>query len=480
MRLFDEADLETLLQQALRVLRETPFRVQGMDEFLDYLSDFGCTVDGEMVRFPQVVIDKVLARCESERSKAAAAAAGSDADAWPRSEITAFTHGQALHLCDPATNTLRRATAADLAAWCHLVDALGITSRAHPTFIPTDVPVAAADFHAFATIVLNSRQPHTVSVYDARMLPFFIEACKVVKGSMEAVKQRPVFVSKAWVTSPFMLDRENLMVAMDARRLLGVPLTFGHMPVGGASTPVSVAGSLVQNTAESLALSAMRLAVDDLPQPITGSQAMMDMKGAAPRQFGPDIMLHRLAGDEMDSYLYTGRVRARASGWFGVGASTVSQQSIFEKAFGGAFSVAMGARHLGVGCLAFSDVGSPVQLMLDLEILQFFRDFFRDVNLDEEHVGLDTILETAPTGGRYLSTDHTASLFREECWLPSFLDYGAFLSWAQNPADLIGRATARAQELLGQAENQCPLSAEQAQQIRALMAEADALVGADG
>jgi trimethylamine:corrinoid methyltransferase-like protein len=95
-------------------------------------------------------------------------------------------------------------------------DALGIESRAHPTFIPADAPVASADFHAFATIILNSRRPWRVSVYGAKMLPFFIEACRIAKGSLDAVKQDPVFAAKAWVTSPFMLDRENIEVAMDA------------------------------------------------------------------------------------------------------------------------------------------------------------------------------------------------------------------------------------------------------------------------
>ena len=472
VQLFDDSQLERILDKALTILGKVVFRVQATDELADYLRAFGCGVDGESVTFPDAVINKVMARCEKERRRAEPTQ--TDAPDAPPPTVSVFTHGQALHICDLESNRLRPATTEDLARWCHIVEALGITSRAHPTFIPTDVPMKSADLHAFVTILLNSRRPHTVSVYSAETLPFFIEACRIAKGSAEAVREAPVFVTKAWVTSPFMLDRENIDLAMEARRLLGVPLTFGHMPVAGASAPITVAGALVQNTAESLALSAMRLAVEDLPQPIAGSQAIMDMKHGFPRQIGPDMFLHRLAGREMHDYLYRGRqTRRNAWGWCGAGAATVSVQSVCEKALGFGMALAGGATAFGVGCLGFSDVGSPVQLVIDCELADFARNMYREVNVDDAHVGLDTVEATLPTGGKYLESMHTAEHFREECWLPSLFDYRAFMVWANDPGDMIAKATDRARGLYETAENQCPLSAEQTRQLKQVMKEAD-------
>lgn len=474
-RLFDEARLRHVLVKALELLGKVVFRVQATDEFADYLRAYGCGVDGESVTFPQSVIDKVMARCEDERRRAETTAADGPPTGPP--SVSVFTHGQALHICDLEDNRLRSATEADLARWCHVVDAMGIPSRSHPTFIPTDVPVGAADLHAFVTILLNSRRPHTVSVYSAKTLVFFIEACKVAKGSEDAVRKNPVFVTKAWVTSPFMLDRENIDLAMEARRLLGVPLTFGHMPVAGASTPITVAGALVQNTAESLAMSAMRLAVDDLPQPIAGSQALMDMTHGFPRQIGPDMFLHRLAGREMHDYLYTGRqTRHTGWGWCGAGAATVSVQSVCEKALGYGMAMAGGARSLGVGCLAFSDVGSPVQLVIDCELAEFAAGLYREVTVDEAHIGMDTMEATIPAGGKYLESMHTAEFFREEAWLPSLFDYRAFMSWAAHPVDMIAKATEVARGFYDSAENQCPLSEEQRRQLCDIMQAADRAV----
>ncbi len=470
-RIFEPETLQRLLEQALTVLRRTPFRIQGTDEVYDLLRAFGCTVDGERVGFPEPVIDKILARCERERRswQSRPRRAAEDAAA----PIGVFTHGQALHICDPDTNRLREATVEDLARWCRFVEALGIRERAHPTFIPTDGPIGSADFRAFATILLNSSRPYRVSVYSASMLPFFIEACATAKGSLEAVKADPVFATKAWVTSPFTLDRENLAIAMGSRRLLGRPVEFGQMPVAGASAPVTVAGALVQNTAESLAISALRLAIDDIPHPITGCSAVMDMRHGFPRQIGPDLFLHYLAGCEMDDYLYRGEPTGRGWGWCGAGAATVCAQSVLEKALGFGMAIASGARSFGVGCLAFSDVGSPVQLLIDLELVGYARTLFREVSADDDHVGLETILEVAPSGGRYLETAHTASFFREECWLPALCDFRAFMAWANQPNDIIAKAAARAGDLWRSAPNPCPLTPDQQARIRQLVAEAD-------
>ena len=290
---------------------------------------------------------------------------------------------------------------------------------------------------------------------------------------MEAVKADPVFAAKAWVTSPFKLDRENIDIAMETRRLLGAPVQFGQMPVAGASTPVTIAGALTQNTAESLAISAMRLAIDDVPHPIAPTSAIMDMRHGFPRQIGPDLLLHHIAGREMDDFLYRGESTGSGWGWCGAGAATVGSQSILEKALGFGMATAMGAHSFGVGCLAFGDVGSPVQLVIDLELADFARTLLRDVVVDEERIGMEQMLQTAPAGGRYLETMHTAQFFRESCWLPGLCDYRVYLAWANQPQDVVAKARDKVLQVKKQAQNPCPLDAGQQEHIRRLVVEAN-------
>jgi trimethylamine--corrinoid protein Co-methyltransferase len=245
------------------------------------------------------------------------------------------------------------------------------------------------------------------------------------------------------------------------------------MPVAGAAGPITVAGSLVQNTAESLALNAMRLAIDDMTCGITPTSTIMDMKCTSHRQSGPDLLLHIIAGSQMHEYLFG--VRPTVS-MLGVAGQTVSAQSVYEKALSMTFSILAGQRKLGIGCLAFSDVGSPVQLTLDYELGMYFRNLFRDVNVDDEHIGIDTIFATASRGGFFLETEHTANFFREECWFPAFIDNRLPLAWANSPTDMIDNARNRTSQLYEKAENKCPLSAGQKQEIVELIKQADIAV----
>ena len=472
LALFEAPQLDRFLEQALEVWRRVAFRVQGCDEFCDLLTAYGCRVDGEQVWFPPAVIDRVLSRIAAEKAQR-----GDDLATPPPPDITAFTHGQALAICDLETNELRPATAEDLGRWCRMADALGIPQRSHPTFIPTDVPHGAADLHAFATILLNSRRAHRVSVYSARMLPLFLRAAAIDAGSEEAAKADPVFAAKCWVNSPFMVTRENIDIAMAARRLLGKPFEFGHMPVAAAAGPVTVAGSLVQNTAESLALCAMRLAVDDLTCGVAGSSAALDLRAGAPRQSGPDVMLHLLAGSQMHAHLFGGTPSLSISG---VAAPVVSAQAQTEKALAAAWNVAAGVRQLGVGSLAYSDVGSPVQLILDLELVRHFQELVREVAVDDDRVDVEGIVATVPRGARFIEAEHTAQYFREESWLSDLFDYRVARAWGGDGGDLIARARERARDLWAGAQNQCPLTDAQRREIAELVREADGLAQSEG
>ena len=468
VEVFSPEELARIEEAALRLWAELPLRIQGTEELFDYLTGFGCRVDGEMVHFPQVVRDKVLGRIAEEK-RAWLETNDPKEPPWPGNDISLYTHGQALVACDLETNDLRPATTADLEEWCRVVDALGIPSRAHPTFVPTDAPTGCSDFHAYATIALNSLKPGQVSVYSAEMLPYFIEACAIVHGSREAVNERAEFATTMWVNTPFMVTRENIEIAMDARRLLGRPLRASTMPVAGAAAPVTVAGQAAQTTAEALALNAVTLAVDDRTSGIMSNALVIDMAAAAHRQAGPDVVLHRAAAYAMHCHLFGGWPRI----WgFNASAQVVGPQAAFEKAMGTALDIASGTRSVGCGSLACSDVGSLVQLVLDVEMAEAFGHMLREVDVDEEHIGRETILDTVPGGARFMETEHTARHFREELWLPRLFDFRVPIAFQADPTDMIEKARGRARELAAKAENQCPLPEEKRRAIRTLMEEA--------
>lgn len=464
-----EDECRQIFEAAVRVWARVPLRAQGTEEFYDALSALGCRIDGELVWFTEPARDAVLGRIEQERRQRAGTR-----QPEPPAQLTYGPSGQALWCHDPYTDKLRPATERDLADFSRVVDALGLP-RFHPTFIPQDVPNQTCDLHAFATIVLNSERPHRVSVYSERTLPYFIEMQAVVDGNLERVKRSPAFAAKVWYTSPFMITEENIRIGMKARELLGQPLQISTMPVAGVATPATLAGSLVHMTAEILGCNAISLAIDDRLCGYCAGPLTLDMKTGSPTQTGPDVQLLRLGAAQMAAYIFGGR--HTAPGGPTTAAKLPGVQSMMEKSLDTMWAVLGGTRSFGsMSVLAFADVGSVVQLMLDLEMMRHFDRLLQGIAVDAEQLAEEVIAEVAPRGAYFLAHPHTAAHYRAELFASELMDRRAPMAWIGDPETMLDRARAKAIRLLETAPNRCPLSDEQKREIRRILAAADAEV----
>jgi trimethylamine--corrinoid protein Co-methyltransferase len=335
--------------------------------------------------------------------------------------------------------------------------------------------VCSCDVHAFATIILNSSRPWRVSVYTAEMLPYFVELQALCQGGVEAVKRDPIFAAKCWYNTPFMVTHENIDIAMRARELLGMPFTISTMPVAGIATPATLSGALVHITAEILGCNVITLALDDRLGGYCAGALTFDMKTGIHTQCGPDVQLLRNACAQMGAFIFGGEYRS--VGGPSTAAKRPDVQSVMEKSMDTMWAVCGGVRSFGsLGTLAFADIGSPVQLLLDLEMMSHFERLLKGIVVDEDRMAEELICEVGPKGAYYLATDHTARYFREELWSPQYMDRRVPMAWLQSPADMLENARAKARQILAEAPNKCPLSEDQKAEVRRIVAAADAQV----
>ena len=471
MQVLNEQEMQQIGEAALRVWGQVPLRAQGTEEFNEALLDFGCQIDGDCVTFPKAVQEKVLARLEQSRQ---------ENGPWrparvDNAKLEYGASGQAWHCHDIETDTLRPATEQDLADWSRLCDCFENLQRYHPTFIPQDVPTGSCDVHAFATIMLNSYRPWRVSVYNADMVPYFIKLQAVWEGSVEKVKQNPIFAVKCWYNSPFMLTRENIEIGMKARELLGQPFEIATMPVAGIATPATMAGALTHITAEVLGGNVISLALDDRLIGYCAGPLTFDMRTGIHTQIGPDCDLLGLGAAQMGAYLFGGEYTGR--GGPTTAAKLPGAQSMMEKALGATWAICAGIRAFGsLGITAHADIGSPVQLMMDMELMSYFEHLLKGIKVDEDRIGEQTIIDTAPTGARFLDTDHTFRYYREELWSPELSDRRVPMAWVEDPRTFLDNARGKAQKLLGEAPNKCALTQTQQAEVKRIVAEADAQV----
>jgi trimethylamine--corrinoid protein Co-methyltransferase len=467
-----------IVDAAVRVASRVPLRVTGAspggggetytDQLLAMLREIGCEIsdDGTRVSFPSEVIARVMERIAGHR-----AAAGEPSE--PGSELRYAASGQALWCCDARDDRIRAATVADQATLSRVVDAIPGLERSHPTFLPQDVPAATAEVHAFATIILNSSQPWRVSVYTPELLPHFIELDTLARGGdREAVNRAPTFAAKAWWNTPFMLTGDNIAIGMRARELMGQPLTVSTMPVAGAATPVTLAGCLALSTAEVLQCNAISLAVDDRLMGWTAGPLTIDPRSGIHTQSGPAVQLVLLGSRTISAHLFGGRVLP--TGGPTTGAKVPGEQSMMEKTMQTMWAVQGGVRSFGsLATLATADIGSVVQLMLDVEMMRNFERLLQGIRVDAETIAEELICEVAPHGAYFLNEPHTAEHFREELFLPELVDARVPMAWVDDPVTMLDNARKKALRLMDTAENRCPLSDDQRAQVREIVRDAE-------
>ena len=476
-------ELEQITQAAVRVARQVPLRIGGAsaggregnytDQVLAALREHGCeTVGNERVLFPDAVIDDLMERIA--RHKAAAST-----DPYiPPDTLSYSASGQALWCCDISDDSIRPATVQDQADLSRVVDAIEGLGRAHPTFLPQDVPVSAVDVNAFATIILNSSQPYRVSVYNADHLPHFIELDTLARGGdREAVLKNPTFAAKCWFNSPFMITGENIDIGMKARELMGKPFEVSTMPVAGAATPVTLAGCLVQATAEVLQCNVLSLAVDGRLMGWAAGPLVIDPRTGSHTQSGPAVLLLLLGARQVSRHLFGGGLVA--PGGPTTAAKVPGAQSMMEKSLQTCWAIMGGTRSFGsLATLAVADIGSIVQLMLDLEMMKHFERLLRGITVDADTLAEQVIIEVAPRGAYFVGEEHTAHHFRTELWLPELVDAQVPMAWVQNPKTMLESARAKALRLVETAENKCPLTDEQRRQVAEIVADAERVQGA--
>jgi len=90
---------------------------------------------------------------------------------------------------------------------------------------------------------------------------------------------------------------------------------------------------------------------------------------------------------------------------------------------------------MDAGLLSIDEVCSPVQLILDHEFLSALAHMIKPFQVNEESIGLETILEAGPAG-QYLDKEHTVKYLRGEHWQPKIWSREMLAPWLDGPQKL--------------------------------------------
>ena len=237
------AEAERVAGAALALLSEIGLRVEPGTEADELLARAGCDVaPGGVVRIPAQVVRAALDTCaRSVRLWNRDGTRALDIDA----DHTWFMPGMTcIKVFDEATGEPRNSTRADLATITRIAD--GLDNIDAVCVACKDVPESTlrGEIGEFLCMMENTTKPLEYLGEWTRSLEAAIEMAAALRGGRDRLAEKPYFLH---IVTPLPLcyaatHVEQVILAARA----GVPVSVGTLAIGGASTPITTAGTVVQ------------------------------------------------------------------------------------------------------------------------------------------------------------------------------------------------------------------------------------------
>jgi len=440
-RVLSESQLEELHLATLEVLRRTGVDVL-VDEALELFKKAGAKVDGTRVRIPPHLVEWAIRTAPSR--VVVCTRDGKPAMYLEDSKSYYGTGSDTHNIVDPYTGERRRTVKADIGNVAKVCDYLPNIDFVMCMGIAHDVTESISDLHHFEAMVNNTKKPLVFTAWNLDNLKDIVEMAEVVAGGPEALRYNPFIVVYLEPASPLQLIREPTEKLLYMAQK-GLPSVWTPGQVGGGTSPVTLAGSLVQGNAEALSgLVLAQLKQEGAPIIYGGCTLLMDMATGVAAYSAPEFMLSVAAWADLAHYY-----GLPVWGYAGCSDSkTFDQQAALTGAMHTLMAALSGQNLIhDVGYIESGMTTSFEQIVSNNEVIGMVKRIMEGIEISEETLALDVIDKVGP-GGHFLGEDHTLRHFREN-WFPELIDRERYDRWAERGKKTLGqRANEKVREIL--------------------------------
>jgi trimethylamine--corrinoid protein Co-methyltransferase len=291
---------------------------------------------------------------------------------------------------------------------------------------PVDIPVPVRHLSIFqahieyADIVWAARGVGGMQALDAIEMSAIEHGCTV-----EELAARPTLLTVTNVNSPRRVDAEILDCIMVLARH-GQCVVITPFTLMGAMAPITLAGALVQQTAEALGVvTLLQLVRPGAPCVLGGFTSNVDMRTGSPAFGTPEYVHAVIASAQIGRRL---KLPVRSSA---VNASpTVDAQSTYETAFSLQAAVLSHSHLINHACgwLEGGLTASLEKVIVDAELLRNWAAILRPVQFTADDLAVEAIKEV-PVGGHFFGSPHTLSRYESAFFRPLLSDWSNFENW---------------------------------------------------
>jgi trimethylamine--corrinoid protein Co-methyltransferase len=270
--------------------------------------------------------------------------------------------------------------------------------------------------------------------------------------------------------SPLFFPNDVAEAMMETARL-GIPLGPLPCPIAGATSPMSLAGSLAQQNAEVLASVVLaQLVRPGLPIIYCGRLAMMEPRTGISVWGGVELGLASAATVQI-SHRYGLPVNVYG---LSTNSHVLDLQNGYERALNAIIPALAGADELsGIGEMEAGVMGAYAQMVCDNEIALSIGRVRRGLAVDEQALALEVIATVMDGPRNFLGQRHTVRYLRSgEILHTRLADRSTWEEWnREGRTDIAERAQAEAERLL--AEHQVtPLAEDQERELDSILQHA--------
>jgi trimethylamine--corrinoid protein Co-methyltransferase len=350
LKFLSDNDVKAMHEATLQVLSDVGV-IWTHKPSLDILTDAGCTIKGNRVCFPpDLVMDSIV------KANKRPCIRGRNGQVNELGGGSLYFHnlGGARDVFDAKNGTRHTATVEDACNAIRLLDALPNCHTVTPFFTPPDVSNELMSIHMFRHALSNTIKPvQGPGIQFGHEVKYAVEMAAVVGTSAHELT-------------------------------LGVIHANLPAPTGGATSPMTITGSIVQQSAETIAALVLAQIVNPgcgvvycgrlgMLEPRTGliwSGVELGLSSAATVQFG------HFYGFAVNVY------------GFSTNAHTLDAQNAFERGLNATIPALAGADELsGIGEMEAGVMGSFAQMVLDNELAGSVIRLRNGLSADGDHIG---------------------------------------------------------------------------------------------
>lgn len=444
LELLSKPFIEKIVEEAFHVLENTGIFVENK-EALSLFSEAGARIDPAHHR---VFIDQELVKdCLGltppviklyDRTGEKEFIVGQD-------EVHFDPGSAATAILDHKSREQRTAVTEDLVKFVRLSDSLEYLHFQSTGLISGDVSDIIADSYRLYVGLQYSAKPIVTGTFRIEGFKPMRDMLIAVRGSSETLAEKPLAIFDACPSPPLKWSNLTTQSLIDCARA-GIPSELISMGMTGATSPVTLAGTLVQHVAENLCgLVICQLAKKGSPVIFGGSPSSFDMRRGTTPMGAIETMMIDSAYAQIGKYL-----NLPTHAYMGLSDSKIlDSQAGLETGIGAILAALSGINVIsGPGMLNFESCQSLEKLIIDNEICGMAYRLLRGIAQRESPLVQD-LFENLTQQKEFLTLDHTRKWYREEHTYPLIIDRDTFDTWASlGKKSLADRASEETEKIL--------------------------------